>query len=138
MDQQLRNASIDQYFERSFCFRPFASSSSLQKCTGLGRLTCELKPLQLRLVGAHVWDVLGAMGAGCLAAFVARPCKALYPLAAKPDIVENDLLDLADQIVKTGHAEMIAHVTAARSCTKPRPVRHNSSCTATAGLNETA
>ena len=45
----------------------------------------------LRMVAAHAWDVVGAMQAGWAAAFVARPGKVLYPLAPKPDIVEQDI-----------------------------------------------
>jgi 2-haloacid dehalogenase len=40
------------------------------------------------------------MRAGCAAAFVARPGKALFPLADTPDIVGPDLRNVADQIVK--------------------------------------
>ena len=53
----------------------------------------------LRMVAAHAWDVVGAMQAGCAAAFVARPGKVLYPLAPAPDIVGPDLRAIADQIV---------------------------------------
>jgi 2-haloacid dehalogenase len=60
----------------------------------------QVAPSQLRLVAAHAWDVLGAMRAGCAAAFVARPGKALFPLADTPDIVGPDLRNVADQIVK--------------------------------------
>ena len=60
----------------------------------------QVAPPQLRLVAAHAWDVLGAMRAGCAAAFVARPGKALFPLADTPDIVGPDLRNVADQIVK--------------------------------------
>jgi hypothetical protein len=31
------------------------------------------------MIGAHAGDVLGALRAGCVAAFIARPGKALFP-----------------------------------------------------------
>jgi 2-haloacid dehalogenase len=55
---------------------------------------------QMRLVAAHAWDVLGAMRAGCAAAFIARPGKALYPLADKPDIVGPTLREVSAEIIK--------------------------------------
>lgn len=46
------------------------------------------------------WDVVGAMRAGCAAAFVARPGMVLNPLAARPDMVGADLREVADQILE--------------------------------------
>jgi 2-haloacid dehalogenase len=54
---------------------------------------------QLRMVAAHAWDVLGALRAGCAAAFVARPGKVLYPLGPQPDIVGPDFTSVARAIV---------------------------------------
>jgi 2-haloacid dehalogenase len=55
----------------------------------------------LRLTAAHGWDVAGARHAGCAAAFVARPGKALDPLAEAPDIVGKDLDEVAARILAT-------------------------------------
>jgi 2-haloacid dehalogenase len=52
----------------------------------------------LRMVAAHAWDVLGALQAGCVAAFVARPGKVLFPLGPKPDIVAPDFRSVAGAI----------------------------------------
>ncbi len=56
---------------------------------------------EVRLIAAHAWDVAGARHAGCAAAFVARPGKALDPLADPPDVVGGDLGEVADQIIAT-------------------------------------
>ena len=53
----------------------------------------------LTLIAAHAWDVAGAKRAGCKAAFVARPGKVLDPLALPPDMVGQDLLTLAHQLL---------------------------------------
>jgi 2-haloacid dehalogenase len=53
----------------------------------------------IRLVAAHAWDVAGALGAGCAAAFVARPGKVLDPLAGRPEIVGADLAEVAAAIL---------------------------------------
>ena len=55
---------------------------------------------QVRLVAAHAWDVVGAMRAGCAAAFVARPGMVLNPLAERPDVVGSDLRKVADKILE--------------------------------------
>lgn len=59
---------------------------------------------RMRLVAAHAWDIAGALRAGCLAAFVARPGMVLDPLAPAPDIVGADLGAVADQILRRGDA----------------------------------
>jgi len=55
---------------------------------------------EVRLVAAHGWDVVGAMRAGCAAAFVARPGAVLYPLSERPDVVGADLREVADRILE--------------------------------------
>jgi 2-haloacid dehalogenase len=100
VEQQLSSAGIGAFFERRFSvdsvrrFKPATEVYQLV-ATELG-----VPSSQLRLVAAHAWDVLGAMRAGCAAAFVARPGKVLYPLAPKPDIIGSDLRRVADEIIR--------------------------------------
>jgi 2-haloacid dehalogenase len=54
----------------------------------------------VRLVAAHAWDITGALEAGCLAAFVARPGMVLSPIGKQPDIVGRDMHEVAEQIVQ--------------------------------------
>jgi 2-haloacid dehalogenase len=54
----------------------------------------------IRLVAAHAWDITGALEAGCLAAFVARPGAVLSPIGEQPDIVGRDLVEVAELIVE--------------------------------------
>lgn len=54
----------------------------------------------IRLVAAHAWDVAGAMRAGCAAAFVARPGMVLDPLAEIPDVVGEDMREVAERILQ--------------------------------------
>ena len=51
-----------------------------------------------RYDAAHDWDMAVALAAGCAAAFIARPGKVLNPLMPEPDIVGNDLLEVAEKI----------------------------------------
>jgi 2-haloacid dehalogenase len=55
----------------------------------------------VRLVAAHGWDVAGALASGCRAAFVRRPAMALIPLGDQPDIVGDDLVEVADKIARS-------------------------------------
>ena len=100
VEQQLKNAGIGEYFERSFSVDAVRKFKPAAEVYRLVATELQVAPPQLRLVAAHAWDVLGAMRAGCAAAFVKRPGKALFPLADTPDIVGPDLRNVADQIVK--------------------------------------
>jgi 2-haloacid dehalogenase len=99
VQQQLQNAALSSFFERSFSvdavrrFKPAAEAyRSVADALGL--------PVdQLRLVAAHAWDIVGALRAGCAAAFVARPGKVLYPLGPQPDVTAPDFGSVARQIV---------------------------------------
>jgi 2-haloacid dehalogenase len=55
---------------------------------------------QMRLVAAHAWDIAGAMRAGCVGAFIARPGMVLDPLAPTPDISRADLAAVAEAILR--------------------------------------
>jgi FMN phosphatase YigB (HAD superfamily) len=83
VEQQLRAAELAEFFERSFSidavrrFKP-APEPYRFVATELG-----VETSALRMVAAYAWDVVGAMQAGCAAAFVARPGKVLYPLGPK-------------------------------------------------------
>lgn len=57
------------------------------------------KPGGVLLVAAHAWDITGALAAGCRAAFVERPEKALNPATSGPEITARDITDLAGQII---------------------------------------
>jgi 2-haloacid dehalogenase len=97
--QQLTNAGLASLFDGSFSvdtvrrFKPAAEA--YRSVADALRLRID----QLRMVAAHAWDVLGALRAGCAAAFVARPGKVLYPLGPQPDIVGPDFTSVANEIV---------------------------------------
>lgn len=99
VQQQLANAGLTTFFERAFSvdtvrrFKP-APETYLSVAEALG-----VPASQLRLVAAHAWDIVGALRAGCAAAFVARPGKVLYPLGPQPDITGQDFRSVAGQIV---------------------------------------
>ena len=99
VQQQLANAGLATLFERSFSvdtvrrFKP--APEAYRSVAEALRVPVD----QLRLIAAHAWDIVGALRAGCAAAFVARPGKVLYPLGPQPDIVGPDFLKVAQAIV---------------------------------------
>lgn len=99
VEAQLQNAKLTAYFEKSYsvdAVRLFKPAAEVYRMTAreLG-----VPVEQIRLVAAHDWDVVGALNAGCAAAFITRPGKALNPLLPKPDIVGQDLVEVAEKIV---------------------------------------
>ena len=99
VEAQLKNAGLSEYFENSFsvdAVKRFKPDAEVYRMTAreLG-----VPVDQVRLVAAHDWDVAGALVAGCVAAFIARPGKVLNPLMPAPDIVGKDLIEVAAQII---------------------------------------
>jgi 2-haloacid dehalogenase len=99
LERQLHHADVARFFERAFSvdavrrFKP-APDPYLYVAKELG-----VETGALRMVAAHAWDIIGAMRAGCAGAFVARPGKVFFPLAAAPDIIGPDLRAVATRII---------------------------------------
>ena len=101
VEAQLQNANLTGYFEKSFsvdAVKLFKPAAEVYQMTAK---ELSVPTEQIRLVAAHDWDVVGALNAGCSAAFIARPGKVLNPLMPKPDIVGHDLVEVAEKIVQT-------------------------------------
>jgi len=96
---QLRHAGLAHYFEQALSveavrrYKPHPATYHY----ALGQLG--VAPAQAMLVAAHGWDVAGALHAGWLAGFVARPGQTLYPLAPPPTCQAPTLAGLAAQLV---------------------------------------
>ena len=56
-------------------------------------------PQDLWLIAAHDWDIAGAMTAGWRGAFIARPGMVIAPQAPRPDIVGDDLREVAQKLI---------------------------------------
>jgi len=101
VEEQMANAKLQPFLERNFSvdtvrkFKP-APEPYRMVARELGTQTNEL-----RMIAAHAWDIGGALKAGCAAAFVARPGKALFPLFPKPDVVGKDLGEVTDALLAT-------------------------------------
>jgi 2-haloacid dehalogenase len=99
VEAQLRSSNLTGYFEKSFsvdAVKLFKPAAEVYQMTAK---EMGVKTEDIRMVAAHDWDVVGALNAGCAAAFIARPGKVLNPLLPKPDIVGMDLIEVAEQII---------------------------------------
>ena len=100
MEEQLKSAGIEEYFERKFSVDAVRKYKPAPETYQMVARELNVTTSNLRMVAAHAWDIVGAMQAGCAAAFVARPGKVLNPLADKPDVVGEDLRSVAKEIIR--------------------------------------
>jgi 2-haloacid dehalogenase len=59
----------------------------------------QVRPSQLCLIACHTWDTLGAAAAGWEAARIGRVGNDVLSVGPLPDIVGDDLDDVADQLI---------------------------------------
>lgn len=100
VEEQLKNADLSNYFERKFSVDSVRRYKPAPETYQMVAKELKVRTGGLRLVAAHAWDVIGALQAGCAAAFVARAGKVLNPVAGQPDIVAADLRAAAEEIIK--------------------------------------
>ncbi len=101
-EEQLTYAGLADCFERILSVEMARRLKPAVEVYHMAAHRLGVEPAGVRLVAAHWWDVVGAMEAGCAAAFVARPGMVLDPLFAPPDIVGTDLREVAEKILAQG------------------------------------
>ena len=99
-EAQIDNSGLHDYFEQVLSADAVGRLKPAPEPYRMSAESLGVEVGQVRLVAAHAWDVVGAMRAGCAAAFVARPGMVLNPLAERPDVVGADLREVADQILE--------------------------------------
>ena len=98
-EAQLANAGLSDRFEKILSADTVRRLKPAPEPYRAASRALGVETSQVRLVAAHAWDVIGAMRAGCAAAFVARPGMVLDPLTGPPDIVGADLSAVATSII---------------------------------------
>ncbi len=98
-EAQLANAGLSDRFEKILSADTVRRLKPAPEPYRAAARALGVETSQVRLVAAHAWDVIGAMRAGCAAAFVARPGMVLDPLAGPPDVVGTDLSAVATSII---------------------------------------
>ncbi len=99
VEQQVHNAGLTEFFEKNFSVDAIQRYKPAPETYRMVADALGVETRQLRLVAAHGWDILGAMQAGCSAAFIARKGQSLFPLVKPPDVIGPDLSAVAEQIV---------------------------------------
>jgi 2-haloacid dehalogenase len=98
-ERQLSNAGIAGFFEERLsvdAVRTFKPAPAPYRHAA-ERFAVPIAAM--RMIAAHDWDVTGAMRAGAAGAFVARRGASLGPLSEIPDVIGDDLLAVADQLI---------------------------------------
>jgi 2-haloacid dehalogenase len=98
-DQQMENSGLGEYFEQMLSADAVQRLKPAPEPYHLAAEKLGVEIGEIRLVAAHAWDMAGALRTGCAAAFVGRPGKVLDPLVETPDVVGDDLLEVAEGIV---------------------------------------
>jgi 2-haloacid dehalogenase len=99
-DAQIDNSGLREYFDRVLSADTVKRLKPAPEPYRMAAESLDVEVGQVRLVAAHAWDVVGALQAGCAAAFVARPGMVLDPLFERPDVVGSDLREVADGILE--------------------------------------
>lgn len=95
---QLKNSGLETYFEQSISVDAVQRFKPDRRVYAFAAEQLKVHASQACLIAAHAWDVFGAMNAGWMAAFIARPGKVLFPLAPTPAIVAPDLQAFANML----------------------------------------
>ncbi|OBK10765.1 haloacid dehalogenase, type II [Mycobacterium asiaticum] len=91
----LENAGLAELFERQFSVD---SCGAFKPDPVVYRYACRelgVSPADCMMVAAHVWDLLGARNVGLGSALISRPGNPPIDGLPRPDIVVNDLRELA-------------------------------------------
>ncbi|MCP8900352.1 haloacid dehalogenase type II [Gilvimarinus xylanilyticus] len=92
---QFENAGLMEYFDARYSIEDIQIYKPDLRAYDWALQQLNVKPEEALMVAAHGWDVAGAKAAGLQTAFIARPGKALYPLAEKPDYIVDSVTELA-------------------------------------------
>src|SRR5580658_6105384 len=97
--RQLEHGGIADFFERRFSadgvrhHKPSGQAYAyVEKELGVG-------PSGFCLIACHTWDTLGAVAAGWEGALIKRVGNDVLGVGPQPQIVGNDLADVADQLI---------------------------------------
>jgi 2-haloacid dehalogenase len=99
-EAQLRNAGLSDLFEKALSADTAKRLKPAPEAYQTAARDLGIAVSEMRMVAAHVWDVQGALRAGCAAAFVERPGAVWNPLLGRPDIVGADLGEVAARVIE--------------------------------------
>jgi 2-haloacid dehalogenase len=97
--RQLRHGGIDDFFERCFSVDSVKLYKPARQTYAYVEKELGVRPSQLCLIACHTWDTLGAVAAGWDAALIKRVGNDVLGVGPQPQIVGDDLNDVADQLI---------------------------------------
>jgi 2-haloacid dehalogenase len=97
--RQLAQGGIVDLFERCFSVDSVKVYKPSRQTYAHIEKELHAVPSQLCLVACHTWDTLGAVAAGWEAAMIRRVGNDVLGVGPQPQIVGNDLDDVADQLI---------------------------------------
>jgi 2-haloacid dehalogenase len=97
--QQLGNAGIADYFEQILSADMARRLKPAPEPYHMAATRLGVGIDQLCMIAAHDWDVAGAMGAGAMAAFVARPGMVVNPLFKESTVVGLDMREVVEKLL---------------------------------------
>jgi 2-haloacid dehalogenase len=99
-EAQLRHARLADLFEKALSADSAKRLKPAAEAYQTAARELGITAGDVRMVAAHVWDVQGALRAGCAAALVERPGVVWNPLLEKPDVVGKDLAEVAERVIE--------------------------------------
>ena len=97
--RQLEHAGILDAFERRFSADGVKRHKPAREAYAYVENELQVQPSQLCLIACHTWDTLGAVAAGWQAALIKRVGNDLLGVGPQPQMVGNNLNDVADQLI---------------------------------------
>jgi 2-haloacid dehalogenase len=96
---QLEHSGIVDLFERCFSVDGVKHYKPSRQAYAYVERELRVEPSQLCLIACHTWDTLGAVAAGWEAALIKRVGNDVLGVGPQPQIVGDDLNDVADQLI---------------------------------------
>jgi 2-haloacid dehalogenase len=97
--RQMEHGGIKDLFERRFSADGVKHHKPSRQAYAHVEKELGVQPSELCLVACHTWDTLGAVAAGWEAALIRRPGNDVLGVGPQPQIVGDNLSDVADQLI---------------------------------------
>jgi 2-haloacid dehalogenase len=97
--RQLEHGGIVDFFERRFSADDVKHPKPSRQAYAYVEREPGVDASQLCLIACHTWDTPGAMAAGWEAALIKRAGNDVLGVVPQPQIVGDDLSDVADQLI---------------------------------------
>ena len=97
--RQLEHGGIVDVFERRFSADAVKQHKPARAAYAHVEKELGVEPSRLCLIACHTWDTLGAVAAGWEAALIKRVGNDVLAVGPQPQIVGDDLNDIADQLI---------------------------------------